>query len=128
MSEEGAAKLAGIPLAGQDVVERIGVVGKGGSIEVGVVNGVDTPLKGAEKEGKAEEKAGLKGQNSPPPNLFSGFFRLYFGHKMGSLHFVLRFSSGCKQRLFSEKVCKFIGKNAGNRSEKRILKTVICDL
>ena len=52
----GAAKRAGIPLAGQDVVERIGVVGKGGSIEVGVVNGVDTPLKGAEKEGKAEEK------------------------------------------------------------------------
>ena len=35
MSEEEAAKLAGIPLAGQDVVERIGVVGKGGSIKVG---------------------------------------------------------------------------------------------
>ena len=35
---------------------KIEVVGKGGSTEVGGVNGVDTPLKGAEKEGKAEEK------------------------------------------------------------------------
>ena len=52
----GAAKLAGIPLAGQGVVERTGGVGKGGSIEVGGVNGVDTPLKGAEKEEKTEEK------------------------------------------------------------------------
>ena len=128
MSEEGAAKLAGIPLAGQDVVERIGVVGKGGSIEVGVVNGVDTPLKGAEKEGKAEEKAGLKGQNYPPPNLFSGFFWLYFGYKMGSWHFVLRFSFGCKYRLFQRKYASFIGKNAGNKNEKRISKTVICYL
>ena len=103
MSEEGAAKLAGIPLAGQDVVERIGVVGKGGSIEVGVVNGVDTPLKGAEKEGKAEEKAGLKGQNYLPRTSFQASFGSILGIKWVHCTSFLRFSSGCKQRLFQRK-------------------------
>ena len=74
--------------------------------------------EGSRKGGKNRGKVRLKRAKLPPPNLFSGFFRLYFGHKMGSWHFFFTFFVWLQTEFFFRESMQVYRQKCGKQEWK----------